>query len=192
MQRVNLTDIYGTKEVSNSDRKKVPCFLMEGGYETTTLDSFAYTWDTPEICVMTKSFTKDAKMLHYLLTTDQKKNQFFLLCEVTDTGKGMNINFKAFPENYELCGKPERLYKTNFESLFVNSQGGFAMPGGELRTKEYSSNAYQFSIDNNNQVFYTSLSFSEVNGKRVGAQPWLLSALMKLITKCTWEQNWIL
>ena len=38
--------------------------------------------------------------------------------------------------------------------------------------KEYSSNAYQFSIDNTSQVSYTSSSFSEVNGKWVGAQPW--------------------
>ena len=78
---------------------------------------------------------------------------------------------KSFPESYELCGKPERLYKTIFESLFVNYQESFAMPGGELRTKEYSSNAYQFSIDNTSQVSYTSLSFSEVNGNWVGAQP---------------------
>ena len=46
------------------------------------------------------------------------------------------------------------------------------MPGGELRTSEYSSNAYQFSIDNTSQVSFTSLSFSEVNGKWVGAKPW--------------------
>ena len=84
----------------------------------------------------------------------------------------MNIKLKGFPESYELCGKPERLYKTNFESLFVNYLRGFAMPGRELRTKEYSSNAYQFSIDNTSQVSYTSLSFSEVNGKWVGVQPW--------------------
>ena len=74
MQRVNLTYNYGTKEVSNRDRKKVPCLLMEGGCETTTLLSFAYTWDTPENRVMTKILTKDAKMLYYLLTTGQKKN----------------------------------------------------------------------------------------------------------------------
>ena len=54
----------------------------------------------------------------------------------------------------------------------MNYQGGFAMPGGELRAKEYSSNAYQFSIDNTSQVSYTSSSFSEVNGKWVGAQAW--------------------
>ena len=103
----------------------------------------------------------------------------------------MNIKHQVFPESYELCGKTERLCKTNFKSLFVNYQGGFAMPGGELQTKEYSSNAYQFSIDNTSQVPYTSLSFSEVNDKWVGAQPGVLSARIKLITNCTWEQNWI-
>ena len=172
MQRVNLTYNYGTEEVSNRDRRKRPCLLMEGGCETTTLVSFGYTWDTAENCVMTKILTQDAKVLHYPLTRDQKENQFFFLSEFNDTGKRMKIKLKVFPESYELCGKPERLYKTNFESLFVNYQGGFAMPGGELRTKEYSSNAYQFSIDNTSQVSYTSLSFSEVNGKWVGAQPW--------------------
>ena len=172
MQRVKLTYKYGTKEVSNRDRKKFPCLLMEGGCETTTLDSIAYTWDAPEKCVLTKILTQDAKMLHYPLTTDQKENQFFFRSEYNDTGKGMKIKLKVFPESFEQCGKPERLYKTNFESLFVNYQGGFAMPAGELRTKDYSSNAYPFSIDNTSQVSYRSLSFSEVNGKWVGAQPW--------------------
>ena len=191
MHCVNLTYNYGTKEVSNRDRKKLPCLLMEGGCETTTLHSFAYTWDTPENCVMTEILTQDAKMLHYLLTTDQKESQFFVLSEFNDTGKGMKIKLKVFPESYELCGKPERLYKTNFESLFVNYQGDFAMPGGELRTKEYSSNAYQFPIDNTSQVSYTSLNFSEVNGKWVGAQPWR-SVGADQIMNCTWEQNWII
>ena len=54
-QRVNLTYNYETKEDSKRDRKKLPCLLMEGGCKTTTLDSFAYTWDTPENCVMTKN-----------------------------------------------------------------------------------------------------------------------------------------
>ena len=90
MQHVNLNYKYGTKEVSNRDRKKLPCLLMEGGCETTTLDSFEYTWDTPENCVMTKILTQDAKMSHYPSTTDQKENQFFFLSEFNDTGKTMN------------------------------------------------------------------------------------------------------
>ena len=46
---------------------------------------------------MTKSFTQDTEMLPYPLTTDQKENQFFLLSENNDTGKGMNIKLKVFP-----------------------------------------------------------------------------------------------
>ena len=172
MQRVFLTYEHGTKEVSKRDRKKLPCLLMESGCETTTLDSFAYTWETPESCVVTKILTQYAKMLHYLLTTDQKENQFFFLSESNDTGDGMNIKHKVFAESYELCGKPERFVKKSFEGLFVNYGGGFAMSGGELRTKECSSKAYQFFIHNTSQVSYRSLGFSEVNGKWVGAQPW--------------------
>ena len=112
------------------------------------------------------------KMLHNLLTTDQKENQFFFLSEFNNTGKGMKVKIKNFPESYELCGKHQRLYKTTFESLSVNYQGGFARRGGELRLKEYSSNPYQFSLDNTSQISYTSSSFREVNGIRVGAQPW--------------------
>ena len=171
MQRVNLTFDYGTKEVSNPNRQKLPCLLMEGGCETTTLDPFAYTWDTPENCVMTKILTQEAKMLKYPLSSNRNENQFFLISEYNETGKGMNLKIKVFPESYELCGKPERLFKTSFESLFVTYQGGFAMPGGEIRTKEHAFNAYQFSIDNSSQVSYSSLSFSKSNGQWIGAQP---------------------
>ena len=107
MRRVNLTYKYGNKEVSDRDRKKPPSLLMEGGCKTTILDSFAYTWDTPKNCVMTKNLTQDAKMLHYPLTMDQKGNHFFFLSELKDAGKGMTIKFKVFPESNELCGKPK-------------------------------------------------------------------------------------
>ena len=46
------------------------------------------------------------------------------------------------------------------------------MPGGNLRTKECSSNVYQFATDNTGQVSNTFLIFSEVYGKCFGAQPW--------------------
>ena len=194
MQRVNLTYYYGTKEVSKSDSMKFRCFLMEGCYETTTLGSFAYTWDTAKNCAMTKILTEDAKMLHYTLTTDQNETQFYFLSEFNDSGEGINIKLKIFPESNQLCGKPERLYKTNTESLFVNYQGDFAMPGGErwrTTNKEYSSTVCQFLINNTRQVFYTSLNFSELNGKWVGAHKFgVLSARMKLIMNCTWKQNW--
>ena len=103
MQRVNQTYNYGTKEVSNSYRKKFPCPLMESACETTTLEPFTYTWDTPENYVMIKILTEDAKMVHFSLTTDQRENHFFFLSELNDTRKGMNIKLELFPESYELC-----------------------------------------------------------------------------------------
>ena len=55
--------------------------------------------------------------------------------------KGINLKTKVLPESFELCRKPEEEYKSNFENLFVKYQGGFAIPGGELRTGIYSSKA---------------------------------------------------
>ena len=122
---------------------------MAGGCETTTLDPFAYTSDTPGNFVMTKILTQEAKLHKYSLSTDRNENKFFFISEYNGTSKGMNLKIKVFPESYELSGKPERLFRTNFESLFVTYQGGFAMHGGELRTKEeHLFNAYQFPIDN--------------------------------------------
>ena len=72
---------------------------MEGSCENTTLDSFTYTLDTPENCVIKKVLKQDAKTLHCHLTTDHKKNQFFFLGVFNDTGKGMNVKFKVSPES---------------------------------------------------------------------------------------------
>ena len=134
---------------SNRVKRKLPCLLIAGGCATTTLDSFAYIWDTPKNCVLTKFLTQDETILHYPLTTDQKENLVFFLSEFNNAGKGMDIKYK----------------------VFVNYQGGFAVPGGELRTMDFSSNAYQFWIQSTSQFFNTSISLCEVNGKWVGAQP---------------------
>ena len=163
MQRVNLTFDYGTKEVSNPNRQKLPCLLMEGGCETRGIHPKTAWWQ--------KSSLRKQKCLS-IHCERTNENQFFLISESNETGKGMNLKIKVFPESYELCGKPERLFKTNFESLFVTYQGGFAMPGGELRTKEHAFNAYQFSIDNSGQVSYSSLSFSKSNDQWIVAEPW--------------------
>ena len=70
---------------------------------TTNLDSFAYTWDTPENCVMTKLLTQDAKMLHYPSTTGQKENQFLFPSEFNDSGNGMNIKLEVFQRVLDKC-----------------------------------------------------------------------------------------
>ena len=58
MQRVNLTYNYGTKEVSNRDRKKLPCLLMDGGCETTTLFICIYLGHSRKLCDDKNSCTR--------------------------------------------------------------------------------------------------------------------------------------
>ena len=134
MQRVNITYNYGIERVSNEDRRKSPCLLTEGGCKTTMLDSFAYTWDTPEKCVMTKCCTIFWQRIKRKLNSSSSVQSTTLEREWTYT--------QSFHCKLWAMWKTWKLYKRNFESLFVNYGGGFAMLGGELRTKEQSSNAY--------------------------------------------------
>ena len=72
----------------------------------------------------------------------------------------------SYVENLKDCTKQV------FQSLLVTYQGDFAMLGGELRTKEYSSNAYRFWNDNRSQASYTCLIFSSVDCKLDAAKAW--------------------
>ena len=80
--------------------------------------------------------------------------------------KRINKKLKDFPESFELCGKPERLYKKSLKVCLWTTE-----EVSQYQVENYSSKAYRFSIDNTSQVSCTSLSFGEVNGKWVGAQP---------------------
>ena len=109
----------------------------------------------------------------YPLTADRKENQFFFVSEFNDADrKGMNLKIKVFSQSQELFKKPGKLYKTNFESLFVNYQGGFAIPNAKLRTDAFTFNAYKFSVENTSHVSETSLHFGKVKGHWFGAQAW--------------------
>ena len=57
-QRINVGYKYEAKEVPIRERKKLPCFSIDGRCKTTTFNSFAYTWDTLENCTMTKILTE--------------------------------------------------------------------------------------------------------------------------------------
>ena len=124
MQRVKLTYNYGTKELSNRDRKKFQSLLMQGGCETPHSTHLHIPGILQKV-IWWQRFSRDAKMLHYPLTRDQKQNQFFFLSEFNDTAEEMNIKLKVFAESYELYGKPERLYKTNFQSLWITKVSQF-------------------------------------------------------------------
>ena len=61
MQRVELEVDQETESVFTPLGLKLPCELKERGCETTSLDPFAYSWDVPQNCIVTKLFTQNAK-----------------------------------------------------------------------------------------------------------------------------------
>ena len=89
MQRVELEVDQKTKSAFTPLGLKLPCEHKEGGWETTSLDPFAYSWDVPQNCIVTKLFTQNAKMIkftnephppqYYIISTHDMKNDVYFL-----------------------------------------------------------------------------------------------------------------
>ena len=65
MQETVLDIDLNDRTVYNSQGLKLPCALSEGGCHSTSLDPFAYNWEAPENCIVTKRFSQNAKMLKH-------------------------------------------------------------------------------------------------------------------------------
>ena len=148
MQETVLDIDLNDRTVYNSQGLKLPCALSEGGCHSTSLDPFAYNWEAPENCIFTKRFSQNAKMLkhenelgnvQYFIVSDEKP-------ETPYEGPGtyspteMGINVRLVDEKEKVCGKPEFIYRTNLDSLYVSYTGGFNMKTG----KPYKSKTQQF------------------------------------------------
>ena len=53
----------------------------------------------------------------------------------------MDIKIRVIDEKEKVCGKPEFIYRTNLDSLYVSYKGGFNMKTG----KPYKKNSTIFS-----------------------------------------------
>ena len=65
MQETALDIDLNGRTVYNSQGLKLPCALSEGDCHSTSLDPFAYNWEAPENCIVTKRFSQNAKMLKH-------------------------------------------------------------------------------------------------------------------------------
>ena len=148
MQEIVLDIDLNDRTVYNSQGLKLPCALSEGGCHSTSLDPFAYNWEAPENCIVTKRFSQNAKMLkhenelgnvQYFIVSDEKS-------ETPYEGPGtyspaeMDIKIRVIDEKEKVCGKPEFIYRTNLDSLYVSYKGGFNMKTG----KPYKTKTQKF------------------------------------------------
>ena len=117
------------RTVYNSQGLKFPCALSEGGCHSTSLDYFPYNWEAPENCIVTKSFSQKAKKhkheyelgnVQYFIVSDEKP-------ETPYEGPGtfspaeMDIKVRVVYEKEIVCGKPEFIYRTNLDSIYVQA-----------------------------------------------------------------------
>ena len=177
MQNVTLYVDFQTLEVRNPFSMKLPCTLNEEGCFTTTLDPHAYVWDAPENCLVTQLFSQPARMLKH--TPKFQSPIYFLVSDSTEHNDSSNpikfdIRIRVFNEKKQVCGKPEKLYRTNFANLFVAYDNGFNLDSGHPRKpSSFSSNSYRLSIDSQQNLEYSSLNYRwHPNGTRYGETPW--------------------
>ena len=157
MQKVQLKVNLETKQVQNPYGIPLPCTVLEGGCESTSLDPYAYTWDMPENCVVTKLFSQKAKMVKYANKLDHPQ------CHILSEGSapnGLDLKIRIYNKQQEVCSRPGALYKTNFESLFISYSGGFDMNTGKSSNIRHDDrNYYQMQINENDQIRVKPLNY---------------------------------
>ena len=99
----------------------LPCPSEQLGCETTSLDSYAYTWAEPDNCVLAVHRKEMVNMIkhgsnYYIVSGNDSITKFL---------------FEIYNRPQKYCNKPDDVYPTNYESLYVSIQlGGFDMTSG--------------------------------------------------------------
>ena len=99
----------------------LPCSLEDLGCESTSLDPYAYTWEAPDNCVLAVHRQETVNMIkqgssYYMVSGDNATTRFL---------------FEIFNRPQSNCLKPDDVYPTNYDSLYVSiHMGGFDMSSG--------------------------------------------------------------
>ncbi len=90
----------------------LPCKLSEGGCATTSLDANAYFRNIPENCVLSKIKEVPSRMI-------KNEDKYFILSSTSKYSQDKDFLIQIFDDPQKVCGKPDSVYPTNFDSLFV-------------------------------------------------------------------------
>ena len=88
----------------------LPCALEKLGFETTSLDPYAYIWEDPNNCAISILRTEEVNMVK------QGKKSYFISGAVS----GFKFVFEVKDNPQKHCGKPTSIYPTNYESLYLD------------------------------------------------------------------------
>ena len=131
IQDVELKVNTRTGKIHNVGDYLLPCGLDELGCESTSLDPYAYVWDNPDNCILAVLRQEQLQMI--------KNNKQYYMISKNDTQLKFLFEVKNNPQHY--CHKPEPVYPTNYDSLYVAiHHGGFEMNSG--RKLGHNPNGY--------------------------------------------------
>ena len=127
MQRTTLKVRMSTVKVLSDSAQVLPCALEELGFETTSLDPYAYIWDHLDNCVLSVLRTEDVNMV-------KRGTKFYIISGPDSTTKFV-FEVKNNPQKH--CGKPTDIYPTKYDSQYVAIiSGDFDLRSGRNICKE--------------------------------------------------------
>ena len=108
-------------KVLTSFQMVLPCPLEQLGCETTSLDPYVYTWAEPNNCVLAVHRKEMVNMINH-------GSNYYIVSGNDSTTKFL---FEVYNRPQKYCNKPNDVYPTNYESLYVSIQlGGFDVTSG--------------------------------------------------------------
>ena len=124
VQDVVLKVLTKEGKVMSKDGLQSPCPLEELGCDFTSIDTYAYTWDAPDNCLLAIHRKEEVNMIK------QVKNNYYIVSGRNNTSQYL-FEVKTKPE--VCCNQPIQVYPTNYDSLYVVIDfGGFHLASGKM------------------------------------------------------------
>ena len=103
--------------------------LSAAGYDSTSTDPFSYTWDEPNDCLFTTIRNFVAQMIKandkYCIVKDHKLKSAQLDFDL------QSFMSQIYSKPQFLCARPQIVYRTTYDSLYISFREGFDMNTGE-------------------------------------------------------------
>ena len=127
MQKTTLKVTMENGKVLSDMGLILPCALDELGFETISLDPYAYIWGYPDNCVLSVLRTEEVNMV-------KQDTKYYVISGKDSTSKFV-FEVKNNPQKH--CGKPTPIYPTNYDSLYMaRLSEGFDMNTGRNLGRE--------------------------------------------------------
>ena len=147
-------------KIFNRNDQILPCDLDELGYESTSIDFYAYTWKAPEKCILSVLKGDYAHML-------KNENHYYIVSQNTSETKNF---FDVTNHPQHLCNKPTEVYPTTYDSMYVSIHNGeFNMKIGR-KFNELGSHFLQYQ---NNTFFSKPVNFYIFSPQPKPADPYI-------------------